>query len=69
MTDKVIYSLAIDAEAAGVIWHDTFSLSRPNCERSEEHLFHWRELNVPAPQRLVFPLMQNLHCRHSVKFR
>ena len=25
-TNKVVYGLAIDAEATGVVWHDTFSL-------------------------------------------
>ena len=66
-TYEVVDRLSIDAETAGLIGHQASSLGRTNCDipfvrtQSSDHAKHC----LPFPQRLVLPLLQNLHSRHS----
>ena len=66
-TDKVVDHPAIDGEPRRLIGHESLSLRGADCaRRSAQRRYACRMgSDAPEPQRLVFPLLQNLHSRHS----
>lgn len=63
----MVQRLALAGEAAGTVGHDTLSLGGADWKEDEFKCAVEGERDVPAPHRLVFPLLQNLHSRHSVR--
>lgn len=66
-TYEVMDGLPIDGEAGRVVRHQTLALRSTDFPPYERQLGGSRSQNmfVPLPQRLVLPLLQNLHSRHS----
>jgi hypothetical protein len=62
----VVDWLAVDGEAAGIVRHEAFSLCCSDWDvRPFGKYLDKPNIHLPLPQRLVFPLLQNLHSRHS----
>lgn len=69
-THEVVDGLPIDGETGRVVGHQTLALRSTDFPPRERQLggSHSRNKFVPLPQRLVLPLLQNLHSRHSETF-
>jgi len=58
--------LSVYSETAGAVGHETLPLGRTNFEKGlSTETYGCYSGNVPFPHRLVLPLLQNLHSRHS----
>jgi CHASE1-domain containing sensor protein len=77
---KVLDGLALAGESRGLVRHETLALGRPDCKVERSDRDGKNQLNhdmksamarqgndLPAPQRLVLPDLQNLHSRHSTQ--
>lgn len=68
-TYKVEQLLAFACETFGSIGHESLALSCTNYRRTDDEfkVYEYPEGKNPLPllQRFVFPLLQNIHSRHS----
>lgn len=62
----MVNGLTVLGESAGVIWHQAFALCGPNWMCMIGKGVIEDDADIPLPQRLVLPLLQNLHSLHSI---